>query len=923
VIRKKLIEVALPLEAINQESAREKSIRHGHPSTLYLWWARRPTEEAQAEERQRLLTLLEKLAKWENASDPDIVEAARAEILKSTDGNPPSILDPFCGGGSIPLEVQRLGLEAHASDINPVAVLITKAMIEIPPKFGDLPPVNSESRQREELGFWKGAQGLAEDVRYYGKWLSDEAEKRIGHLYPKIQLPVDQGGGEATVIAWLWARTVECPNPACRCRMPLVKSLNLSIKKGREVCVKPVLKQGKSSPSVQFEVCPGLSELTEGTVGRRGGFCISCETPVPLDYIRSEGKAKRMDVQLISVIAEGKRGRVYLSPDKRHVEISKSQESTWKPDVALPTNNPRNFNTLIYGLNTISDLFTERQLLVLETLSELVKNTVQNKVLDDAVAVGMEDNHVPLDQGGLGAKAYAEAITTYLALSVDRLADRSSTICSWDSSRDSIRNTFARQAIPMTWDFAEVNPFSSSTGNFKRCTQWIVGVLENLPANVQKGVAQQKDARTPFDFKEEQLPIVFTTDPPYYDNISYAELSDFFYVWLRRSLNNIYPNLFSTISTPKEAELIAAPHRHGGNKNRAKDFFEQGLGQAFYQIKQVYDLADTLYRKSNPDYPFSVFYAFKQTEKDRKSKDGVEVTASTGWEAMLEGLIKAGFSITGTWPMRTELSNRTVASSSNALASSIVLVCRPLSKNAPKVTHRDFLVSLRQELPPALRAMQQGNIAPVDLAQASIGPGMAVFSRYAAVLEADGSPMGVRTALQMINQILDEYMAEQEGEFDTDTCWALTWFEQYQYEVGDYGVAETLSKAKNTSVQGLVESGILTAQSGKVRLLSRTDLQDNWNPQADDRLPDWEATQHLIRALDQQGEMGAAKLLAQLNGQGETARDLAYRLYSLCDRKGWSQEGTAYNSLVTAWTEISRLANEMKSTQTIQTELKV
>lgn len=930
---KKLIEVALPLEAINKESAREKSIRHGHPSTLHLWWARRPlascravlfaslvddpsahpdrfpTEEAQEQERRRLLEIIEQLVKWENANNPDVLKVAQAEIMRSTNNNPPPVLDPFCGGGSIPLEVQRLGLEAHASDINPVAVLITKALIEIPPKFKDQPPVNPEAQKKLKTAQWFGAQGLAEDVRYYGKWIRDRAEERIGHLYPKVKLPKEYGEGEATVIAWLWARTVKCPNPACGCQMPLVKSFELSTKKGKAAWVEPAIDQTQTPPAIQFEIKTGAGKAQEGTVGRRGATCVACGTPVALDYIRAEGKAKRMSAQLMAIVAEGKRERIYLAANAEHTKVAQQANPEWKPDLVLP-NNTRDFKTPNYGLNTFGDLFTDRQLVTLTTLSDLVKEA-RDQICHDAASCG----------GAIEVEAYPNAVTTYLAFAIDKLADYNSSICSWHSGRDTIRNTFARQAIPMTWDFAEVNSFSDSTGNFQGGIKWIIDALVNLPlAAVQGGKAEQKDARTPFDkVDRNNLPIVFTTDPPYYDNISYAELSDFFYVWLRRCLSDSYAELFSTLDTPKAEELVAAPYRFGGNKEKAKQFFETGLNQAFQEIKNVYDLACTLYKHSNPDYPFSVFYAFKQTETSAEGEDGLQLISSSGWETMLESLIKAGFSITGTWPMRTELSNRMIGRGSNALASSIALVCRPLPADAPKTTRRNFVNELKRELPAALRAMQQGNIAPVDLAQASIGPGMAVFSRYKQVLESDGTPMRVRTALQLINQTLDEYFTEQEGEFDADTRWALTWFEQHQFEDGSFGDAETLSKAKVTSVQGLASAGILAAKAGKVRLLRRDELPQAWNPATDLRVPVWEATQHLIHALDRQGESGAAKLLGQLGDRGEIARDLAYRLYSICDRKGWTQEAIAYNSLVTSWSEISRLAAQMP--QTIQGEL--
>ena len=1082
--RKKLIEVALPLEAINQESAREKSIRHGHPSTLHLWWARRPlascravlfaslvddpsarpeefpTQAEQEQERRRLMALIERLVKWENINDAALMAEAHAEIMKSTGGNPPPVLDPFCGGGSIPLEVQRLGLEAHASDINPVAVLITKALIEIPPRFKDLPPVNPVARQGVldlrlgildsekvqtnpksktqnlksvldlrlgildsekvqtnpksktqnlkslldlrlgildsekvqtnpksktqnlkspldlrlgildsekvqtnpksktqnlkspldlrlgildsekvqtnpksktqnlkspldlRLGIldsekvqtnpksktqnlkspqWFGAQGLAEDVRYYGQWVRNAAQKRIGHLYPKVTLADDET--EATVIAWLWARTVKCPNPACGCQMPLVKSFELSTKKGKEAWVEPVIDRTQKIPVVNFIVKTGKGTVPASPkLGRGAKFlCLACEQPVDEKHIKAEGVAGRMSAKLMAIVAEGKRGRIYLEPTEEHEKIAFSAKPTWKPEVAIG-NDRRSMFTPLYGLKTFGDLFTDRQLVALTTLSDLVQHEVQAIIKQDALAAGLTDDDIPLREGGTGARAYAESMLVYLSFAIDRSADAWSSIASWRQTVESTRNTFARQALPMVWDFAEANPFSQSCGNWTGASvDWIVAALKGLPShNVIPGISKQKDATT--SFEQENHPLVFTTDPPYYDNISYAELSDFFYVWMRKTLNSVYPALFDTLATPKEKELVAAPYRFNGNKEKARQFFEEGLQKAFQQT----------YRASHPDYPFSVFYAFKQTETEDNDNPAGKAVFSTGWETMLEGLIQAGFSITGTWPMRTERNGRMIAVSSNALASSIVLVCRPLPKDATKATRRQFLNALQRELPAALQAMQQGNIAPVDLAQASIGPGMAVFSRYQEILEPNGDRMSVRTALQLINQTLDEFLSEQEGVFDADTRWAITWYEQHQFEPGAYGDAETLSKAKVTSIQGLVNSGILTAKAGKVSLLKRDELPTNWTPAGDDRIPDWEAMQHLIRRLQTQGEANAAQLLAQLGHQGDITRDLAYRLYNICDRNGWTQDAIAYNSLVIAWGEISRLAAQTR-----------
>jgi putative DNA methylase len=965
--RKKLIEVALPLEAINAESAREKSIRHGHPSTLHLWWARRPlaacravlwsslvddpaswpekfpTEEAQNAERQRLFDILARfetetdkkgnqkqvvrgLVSWDEVNDPksQVLPIAQKEIARCLAwerGEEPPIeveavreyiaryappaYDPFAGGGSIPLEAQRLGLEAHASDLNPVAVLINKALIEIPPKFRDSPPTNPADRVRAKLESWKGAQGLAADVRYYGQWMRDEAFQKIGHLYPKVDLPQNLGGGEATVIAWLWARTVKCPNPACGCQMPLVRSFQLSTKKGKEAWVEPVIDRSSVPPSIKFEVKTGEGEAPEGTVERKGARCIACDMPVPLDHVREEGRAGRMNAQLMAIVAEGKRGRVYLSPKQEQVEIAIKAQPKWKPEADLP-HNPRDFKTPNYGMRTFADLFTPRQLVALSTFSDLVGDALK-KAVTDAIDAGLPNDDIPLNDGGTGARAYGEAIATYLALGASKICDYNSALVLWSQTRNQAKSTFARQALPMVWDFAEVNIFAKAAGDISTTLNGIIDTLDKLIPSKVFGKSEQVDAtKLNVNFTN----ILISTDPPYYDNIGYADLSDFFYVWLRHSIQSIYLNLFGTLLVPKAQELVATPYRFEGNKQKAQAFFENGLGEAFHRIHDI----------SHEGYPFTVYYAFKQAESDT-DVEGSDSIASTGWETMLEGLVKADFSIGGTWPMRTERSVRSIGIGSNALASSIVLVCRPRPTDAPKATRRQFTSELKRELPPALRLLQQGNIAPVDLAQASIGPGMAIYSKYAAVLEADGSPMRVRAALQLINQILDEYLTEQEGEFDGDTRWALTWFEQHQFDKGIYGDAETLSKAKNTSVQGLVEAGILEAKAGKVRLLPRSELAAKWQPDQDERMPVWEITQHLIRALDQTGETGAANMLAKLGDRGSLAKDLAYRLYSLCDRKNWSQEALAYNSLVISWPEITRLANEIQPEPPAQTAL--
>lgn len=905
---KKLIEVALPLEKINEESAREKSIRHGHPSTLHLWWARRPlaaaraviwsslvddpsshpekfpTEEEQNQERQRLFRILEDLVVWENSNDERVLEAAKAEILKSTNGNPPALLDPFAGGGAIPLEAQRLGLEAHAHDLNPVAVMINKAMIEIPPRFAGMHPVNKDARTSRLEGSWSRAQGLAEDVRYYGEWMKQEAYKRIGHLYPKVKVPLEQGGGEATVIAWIWARTVKCPNPACGCEMPLVHSFILSKKKGNEAWIETVYDDNKLSFRVHHSKKPKI----EGTIGRKGAVCPNCGTPVGYPYIRTESVEGRMSSVLMAIVGEGRNGRIYLDADIEHRSAADVEKPENYPEGQLAY-YPGHLNTNVYGLNEFHKLFTPRQLTALTTFSELVSEA-QAKAEADAVAAGMKNDHLPLCNGGDGAKAYGEAVGVYLAFAVDRQADIGSSIASWINSIGAIRNTFGRQAIPMTWDYAEANPFSNSSGCFGNMLEWVVKCIDNFPSSQYLAEVSQFDAQSDCGLRN----IMISTDPPYYDNIGYADLSDFFYVWMRQSLKDTYPELFSTMLVPKAEELIATPYRHDGSVEKAKNFFEDGMLSA---CKQMYQYA-------REDIPVTIYYAYKQSDSDDSG------TASSGWETMLSAVVNAGFAITGTWPMRTERSVRTIAQGTNALASSIILVCRKRPEDVPQTTRRNLVNQLRRELRPALKQLQESNIAPVDLAQSAIGPGMGVFSRYRRVLEADGSVMTVRSALQVINEEVDLYFNEQVGSMDAASRFCVDLYTQCAYNEIKYGEAEILANAKSTSIAMMAAHGILYAKAGIVHLVERSEL-----PEKDaDENNVWMLTQQLTRAMETGGIEACAKIVYNIFGSGaESAKDLAYRLYTIAERKGWAEEGYAYNALVVAWPDIQSRAAAMKA----------
>jgi putative DNA methylase len=949
--KKKLIEVALPLEAINAASAREKSIRHGHPSTLHLWWARRPlaacravlfaqlvddpsehldelldnpklcqaAEKELAErlakrerdkeegkaipadekpvtlediivelERQRLFKIIEEMVKWENSTNEEVLERARAEIRRSCGGELPPVYDPFSGGGSIPLEAQRLGLPAYGSDLNPVAVMIGKAMIEIPPKFKDMPPIHPGAKARQ---FYRNAEGLAEDVKYYGEWMREKAWERIGHLYPQVDLPNEYGGGKATVVAWIWARTVPSPDPAfADVQVPIASSFLLSSKAGKETWIEPIV--DRQAKTITYRIRHGgtkteIAAAKDGTkAGRGANFrCIMSDTAITPKHITSAGKSGNMGQTLIAIVAEGNGRRAYVAPLDEHEAVALSAKPNWKPEQRQPE-NPRWFSPPAYGMETFGDLFTDRQLVALNTFSDLV-HEARAQIEEDTHAAGLASDTTPLRDGGTGAKAYAEAVSVYLGFAIDRLADAGSSIATWSPS-GFIRFTFARQAIPMTWDFAECNVMSESTGNFMGAVDWVWKALLGFGPNSAGKVIQH-------DAQKVKLPegAVVSTDPPYYDNIGYADLSDYFYVWLRRSIKDVYPALSGTIAVPKAEELVATPYRHGGKSN-AETHFLSGMTAAI----------TSLAAQSSSSFPATIYYAFKQSEIEQ------EGLSSTGWATFLQAIISAGYSIVGTWPVRTERAARTIATGTNALANSVVLVCRRKEAEAEVITRAEFIRALKRELPPAIAELQAANVSPADMPQSAIGPGMGVFSRYKAVLEADDSPMTVKTALQLINRELDEFLSDVQGEFDADTRFAITWFEQHGLNKGDYGAADNLARARGIAVESVKHAGIVESAAGKVRILNRDELADDWNPATDSHLTIWECCQHLIQKLETEGEYEAAVLLKRIGpDKADAVKDLAYCLYDICSNKRKdAKEATSYNALIAVWTELTRQA---------------
>jgi putative DNA methylase len=909
-MKKKLIEVALPLEAINAASVREKSIRHGHPSTLHLYWARRPlaacravlfaqlvddpssnvdqfpTHVDQETERQRLFAIIEDLVKWENSTNEEVLERARTEIRRSCGGILPPVYDPFSGGGSIPLEAQRLGLPAFGSDLNPVAVMIGKAMIEVPPKFKEMHPIHPGIKARS---FYRNVEGLAEDVKHYGAWMREQAWGRIGHLYPQVDLPKEYGGGKATVIAWIWTRTVPSPDPAFSdVQVPIASSFVLSKKAGKEAWVEPIV--DKHAKTISYVMHSGgtsnqIALATEGTkAGRGANFrCIVSDTAITTEHIKQCGVSGKLGRALMGVVVERKGGMIFVAPDAFQTEVANSAHPDWRPDVLLP-NDPRNFWTVDYGITNFGDLFTTRQLVSLNCFADMVPEVIE-KVTQDAAKVGLAGDNIGLAAGGKAARAYGEAVGFYLGMAIGRSANYWSSQTPWGGGF--IVQTFGRQSLPMVWDYAEANVFSSSTGNFGGAVDWVSKVLEYFVPSATGSVVQ-KEAQ---ELDDVPSGAVISTDPPYYDNINYADLSDYFYIWMKRTIGSIFPDNFATVQTPKASELVASPYRHGG-KASAEEFFMDGMSRAMVKIASA----------TNADFPATIYYAFKQSEIE---KEGI---ASTGWATFLEAVIRSGQVVVGTWPMRTERDTGFKAGK-NVLANSVVLVCRKKEATAVVITRAEFIRALKRELPPAIAELQNANIAPADMPQSAIGPGMGVFSRYKAVLESDDSPMSVKAALQLINRELDEYLGGIQGEFDSDTRFAITWFEQNGLKAGDYGTANNIATARGISVESVKHAGIVESAAGKVRILKRDEMDAEWEPDADGHLTVWECCQHLVRLHETRGiGYETAVMLKKIGAKASDVRDLAYVLYNICEKRGEAKEATVYNALIADWADLTREA---------------
>jgi putative DNA methylase len=943
--RKKLIEVSIPLEAIDSEAQRRKQkAPKGYPTSIHKYWAQRPiaacravlfaqmvddpsswpekfpTDEEQGAERKRLHKVIERLVPWEASTDEAILNEGRWEIARSVawglgeeppakgDGKAilnylqtkaPPVYDPFSGGGSIPLEAQRLGLRAFGSDLNPVAVLIGKALVEIPPKFVGKPPLNPKAQAEiTRGGHWngRGAQGLAEDVRYYGQWLRDEAEKRIGHLYPKARLP---DGTDATVIAWIWARTVRSPDPSAKgAAVPLLSSFVLSTKEGKKVWLEPLIPHDRPE-EYEFKIRTGSiakdeeALLKRGTkTGRGSNFsCLLTGAPIDEGYVKAEGFAGRLGLKLVATVVESQGKRFYVAATPEHEKAAASVEPDWVPTLEMPK-NPRWFSPPEFGFLTYGSLFTKRQLEILNVTSDLIED-VRRRVIEDSVSLGISDDQVAIAEGGVGVRAYAEAICTYLAFAIDRMATYGSTLCKWLTKDNALAPSIPQQAIAMSYDFAEANPFGKSSGEILQCVSVVSSCIEkslyDAPAHISECSAQHAN------IGENCL---LATDPPYYDNIGYADISEFFYVWMGKSLKNIWPSHLRRLSTPKDQELVATPYRHGGSEG-AESYFISGMKNAIRNLSA--GLIDAA--------PATIYYAFRQTEDDT---DGV---SSKGWASFLQAVVDSGLAIDGTWPLRTELTSA-LKTDINTLASSIVLVCRKRNGSASTATRPDFIRALKRELPDAINEIRKAGVGPVDMQQSVIGPGMGVFTRYARVLEDDDSAMSVKTALALINRVWEEIENELDAAFDPKTQVALAWFATYGFDAKSSGELIMLANAKNVALDSLFASGVFQDLRGKAGLRSRADLPADWHPASDNALTIWECVQHTARVLNAEdgGGEAAARLVAQMGPKASEARALAYRLFEIATKKGWASEALIYNELAQEWPRLEDLATGLGRT---------
>lgn len=751
MIRKKLIESVMPVSVINRESEREKVARTGLPSSVHIWWSRRPMAAArctlfasliddpsehpelfpteQEQERQRLLKMAEELSLVENASNTELLKAAKAEILRCAEGTLPTVFDPFTGSGAIPIEAHRLGLSAEATDLNAVASMITTLVSDVPTRFHNTIPVHPQTEMRLNIPL-PGAQGYAEDVRYYGEQLQEEATKRIGYMYPKIRKPND--GQELDVSAWIWARTIKCPNPNCGCSIPLSSSYDLAKKKGSEAWVEPVAENGRITFRMHRE--PNTMAKEKPKVAQTAVFkCPACGEITPDAYVKECGTKHQITSQLIAIVADDGRKRLYLEPTSEQEFAAKVVPPKDIPHGALPI-FPQRFSPPSFGLADYADLFTDRQLVFITTMMKLAREA-QNDVEKQSIEKGMSNDGITFANGGQGALAYAQAVRIALVLTISKLLDRCSNLCSWSSSSGgSLRNVFSRAAMPMIWDYAEGNPFADAGGSYANALSRTCEAIAALPAEGE-GRTTVADCTMPNNVRN----AILSTELPFYDKASYADLSDFFYIWLRYGLGDLYPEYFQTEVTPKKEELTAFAYRWNGDRQQANAFYAEGMNLAF----------KNLYESVSDEYPSTVAYQYK-------GNDAKDSALPSEWEAFVAAVCNAGFMITASWPLARKYEVTIEHAEERSIPITVVVRKRP--SDAKQTTRRFFVAAVKRELPTIVEDLND-KVTQMDLRASVIGQALNIFSRYSKVLDADGTVMKPQMASRIIEQELDTIIA--------------------------------------------------------------------------------------------------------------------------------------------------------------------
>jgi putative DNA methylase len=876
--KRKLIEVALPLDEINAACKADKDRKTGTIRNLHKWFAPMPLPAWRAllfatlidapgneADRAQLLDIIKRLVKH-GADLPDNADLAEATqvLSEAWNGETPVVMDPFCGGGSTLVEAQRLGIQSLGSDLNPVPALVSRTLTELLPAQHGLPPTHPpESHTQALFGHSSVAQdyeGLAEDFRYYATGVLDKVRETTKENYPLRQ-------GENPV-AWIWARTARCVNPACGIRTVLVTTWWLSKKPGDLAWIEHTVADGQVHLRVVGNQASGSPpeppKAPRGTTFQ----CLACGSLVSDSQLIEQGRRGEIGYRLLAVAATVDGRRVYRDP-------LPGEESTALavripddlPNVAQ-SDDTRSFSGPRYGFPNFTDLFMPRQL---ATLSAFADETARL--------------YATLLMGGTN-EARATAIVTLLGLAVGQLALVGSTETRWRlrvAAHAKAEGAFSRNDLRLNWDFAETYFASASVGDWLETVNSMIRAFEYAAHGV--GKVLKADARV----ARADRPALVATDPPYFDAIDYADLSDFFYIWHRRALRGIHPDLYSTVATPKSGELIASARRHHNDKDAAREYFVEGFTQTFGNLS----------RSLHPDLPLVVVYA----SKEQRAGD-----EETRWSAILTAILAAGLEVTSTWPIHGTGSSRMIGIGANAVASYIVMTCRPRPSGAGATSLNEFARTLRRELGPAVRDLQSSSILPIDLAQAAMGPGMQIFSRYREILDQNGRRVPVEQALRLINQALSEILDEQEGELDPESRFAVRWWEQHHWEPGPFGDADKAARPLGIAVEDVVAAQIAAADVGTVRLAGRGSLNRDWQPAADSRPTAWEAVHHLAdRLIDGGGELDAARLMADLGDFRDSAMALVYRLHDIAARRGWTDDQERYNALIHSWADLVKL----------------